>query len=123
MVIKNEDDHYFSRSYFPYGFSLNQNRSLYYYFKNIVYNIPTSYPFTKIKFLITIDEEKIDFEIEDDYLNNEDNCLKSSILDSFDFNYKKLELDLKGFDLSTELFEPEIEIDVIKKPNPNFIFI
>jgi hypothetical protein len=123
MVIKDEDDHYFSRSYFPYGFSLNQNRSLYYYFKNIVYNIPTSYPFTKIKFLITIDEEKIDFEIEDDYLNNEDNCLKSSILDSFDFNYKKLELDLKGFDLSTELFETEIEIDVIKKPNPNFIFI
>jgi hypothetical protein len=123
MNIVDEKYSYFSNSYFPYGFSFSQNRSLYYYFKNIVYNIPTNYPFTEIKFLVTIDEGKIDFEIQDDYLNNEDNCLKSSILDSFDFNYKLLELELKNFDLTSELFEPETEIDVIRKTNSNFILI
>ncbi len=121
--IIEDDDLYFSRSYFPYGFSFSQNRSLYYYFKNIVYNIPTSYPFTEIKFVVTLDNEKIDFEIQDDYLNNENNCLKSSILDCFDFNYKLLEKELKSFDLTLELFEPEKEMDVLKKTNSNFIFI
>lgn len=118
-----DDNLYFSRSYFPYGFSLNENRSLYYYFKNIVYNIPPTYPFTEIRFQVVLNDNVVDFEIQDDYLSNEDNCLKSPILDAYDFNYKSLETELKGSDLTLELLEEDFEIDAIRRTNPNFIFI
>ena len=118
-----DDNLYFSRSYFPYGFSLNQNRSLYFYFKNIVYNIPPTYPFTEIKFSVKLNDNKVEFDIKDDHLNNEDNCLKSPILDAYDFNYKTLEKELKDSDLTLELFDEDFELELIKRPNPNFIFI
>lgn len=122
--IPNENStSFFSLSFFPYGFSLSQNRSLYYYFKNIVYNIPPTYPFTEIKFKIRFQENVLDFDIEDDYLNNQDDCLKSAILDAFDFDYQSMNEILKKSDLTYELINKSSEIDFLKKPNGNFIII
>lgn len=41
----------------------------------------------------------------------------------YDFNYKSLETELKGSDLTLELLEEDFEIDAIRRTNPNFIFI
>lgn len=97
----------FEFSKFPYGHSWSQGKLIYFYFKHIVDRIPTSYPFTWIKFDIQITERnEILFEIEDDYLNNEKNILKSLILDCFDFDLVKFESVAKKMDLEKYILNP-----------------
>jgi len=97
----------FNISKFPYGYSNNQGKLLYFYFKHIVDRIPSNYPFTWIKFNVEIsDKTEIDFTIEDDYLNNDNDILKSAILDSFDFNLTEFETILNKMDLEKYILNP-----------------
>jgi hypothetical protein len=97
----------FTTSKFPYGHSNNQGKLLYFYFKHIVDRIPSSYPFTWIKFNIEVsDKDEINFTIEDDYLNNNDDVLKSAILDSFNFNLTEFESILNKMDLEKHILNP-----------------
>jgi hypothetical protein len=123
--IRNTEDEkdFFSVSNFPYGYSLSQDRSLYYYFKRIVYSIPTSYPYNKISFNVSKEDGKIDFAVTDDYLNNSDDCLKSVILDLYDFDLVSFENEIKKMDLDVELLNPDDDIEFLKKRNKDFLIV
>lgn len=123
--LPHEDDSFdfFSTSFFPYGYSFSCYRSEYYYFKNIVYNIPSNYPFNKITFKINKENQKIDFDIEDDYRGFDTDFLKSIILDCFDFDLNKLISELKIHDLDLELLNPSQDIEILKNKNNNFIIL
>jgi hypothetical protein len=105
-----KEDSLFSTSEFPYGYSNNQGKLLYFYFKHIVDRIPTNYPFTWIIFNVEVSEKnEIDFTIEDDYLNNNGDILKSAILDCFDFNLTVFESILNKMDLEKSILNPSEE--------------
>jgi hypothetical protein len=114
----------FNFSEFPYGYSNGQGKLLYFYFKHIVDRIPSSYPFTWIKFNVLISEDnKIDFTIEDDYLNNNNNLLKSAILDCFDFNLIEFESILNKMDLEKYILNPSEQPQLDNISVKDFIII
>ena len=105
-----KEDSLFSTSEFPYGYSNSQGKLLYFYFKHIVDKIPTNYPFNWIIFNVEVSEKnEIDFTIEDDYLNNNGDILKSAILDCFDFNLTDFESILNKMDLEKYILNPSEE--------------
>lgn len=114
----------FDFSEFPYGYSNGQGKLLYFYFKHIVDRIPSSYPFTWMKFHVEIlEENKIDFTIEDDYLNNNNNILKSAILDCFDFNLMEFESVLNKMDLEKYILNPSEQPQLESISVKDFIII
>jgi hypothetical protein len=115
---------YFKLSSFPFGYSLSEGKSIYFYFKYITNKIPPTYPFNWIKYKIKIsDSGKIDFDIEDDYINNQDNILKSVILDVFNFNIMEFESEAKKMDLEQMILNPSHQEQILEKPVPDFIII
>ena len=60
------------------------------------------------------ENNNIDFEIEDNYINNQNNILKSSILDNFDFNLQNFENETKKMDLEHLILNPS-EIENLSK--------
>lgn len=119
-----DTSNYFKLSLFPFGYSWNEGKSLYFYFKHITNKIPTSYPFNWITYKIKISElGKIDFDIEDDYINNQDNVLKSVILDVFNFNISEFEFEAKKMDLEQMILNPSHHEQILEKPVPDFIII
>jgi hypothetical protein len=72
---------------FPWGSSWSEGKLLYFYFKLITYKIPSTYLFDWIKYKVEINSNnEVDFTIEDNFINNQNDVLKSAILDCFDFN-------------------------------------
>lgn len=112
-------------SEFPYGYSLNQGRLLYYYGKHIFYSIPPTYHTECLILKLTKDkneEDDIDFKVYDIH-GNEDEILTSAILDVYDFDMSWLENEIKKVDWSVELTNPLIEYDFIKKINKDLVVI
>jgi hypothetical protein len=101
---------------FPYGYSLNQGRLLYYYGKYIAYNFSPSIAEPKISLTLTNDESEEDKLIsvftDNPYPNDE---LKSYLLDMFDFNYEKLNKEIKKVDLSLEITNPLEDFECLKR--------
>lgn len=112
-------------SEFPHGVSLDQGRILYYYGKHIVYNIPPNSPFTKLTFDLSYDNKNEDlfFNVYDDMNEEYDEKLKSSILDSFDFDYSTLKKEIKKVDWSLELTDPLNDFECVKKIQKDFLII
>jgi hypothetical protein len=113
-------------SEFPYGYSLNQGRDLYYYGKYIFYNIPSNYPITTLTF--TLSKEKNDdgeqkFVVFDEFFKSEDERLQSAVLDVFDFNYNLLNEKMKKVDWSIELTNPLEEHEELKEIVKDFIIL
>jgi len=118
------ESNYFRTSSFPYGYSWSEGKSLYFYFKHITNKIPTSYPFNWITYDIKISETgKIDFNISDDYINNQDDVLKSIILDVFDFNITEFESEAKKMDLEQIILNPNYSEFLLNKEVSDFIII
>lgn len=115
---------YFSTSSFPFGYSWSEGKSIYFYFKYITNKIPPTYPFNWITYNVKIsDSGKIDFTIEDDYINNEDDVLKSVILDLFDFNITEFESEAKKMDLEQMILNPSHNEKIFETPVSDFIII
>jgi len=108
-------------SEFPHGYSLSQGRLSYYYGKYIMYNIPANYPVVELTMSISKDEEK--FLVYDGFYKNEDNRLRSAILDVFDFDMTWLESELKKVDWTIEVTNPLSEYDFLKKNVKDFLII
>lgn len=95
------------QSEFPYGYSLNNGRSAFYYCEYIANQLFPSIKATNmsIKYTDIIDEETNDPIIEiisnSPYLNSK---IKSMVLDVFDFNISRFEIKyLKNYDLMNDL--------------------
>lgn len=118
------NDSSISISKFPFGYSLNQGRLLYYYAKNIIYSIPTNYFFNSLSLTLStkknIEENLRIFNLETE---EEDLTLKSSILDSFDFEMGWIENEIKKVDWSFEVNHPLNDLDFLKTKNSDFIII
>lgn len=116
FVIKTEFSDLVCMSHFPHGYSLNQGRSIYYYSKRIMYSIPSNYPTNSIT--ITIDKnEKEDslIEVYNNFDEENDSVLKSSILDQLDFNFDGLDSEMKKMDWSFELTNPLEDFNILKE--------
>lgn len=119
-----DNTNYFKLSSFPFGYSWIEGKSLYFYFKHITNLIPTSYPYTWITYNVKIsDTGKIDFTINDDYINNENDILKSVILDIFDFNITEFLSEAKKMDLEQMILNPNYDEPVLKKSVKEFVIV
>jgi hypothetical protein len=112
-------------SEFPHGHSLSQCRLLFYYTKHIVYNIPSNYPFSGLKFEVPIDKEKLesDFKVFNIHTEEYDKTLKSSILDIFDFDTSVISNEIKKVDCYVEITNPLDEYSFLKERVKDFIII
>lgn len=118
-----QDGPFVYSSHFPFGHSLSPNRIYYYYFKNIVYNIPSDYFFHKIIFTCRLESFKLEFDIWDDFNSEFTDSLKSAILDCFDFDLVSFKEELKKNQLDFELIDPSKDLELLKKKKPNFIIV
>lgn len=111
---KSENTHRPSTSEFPHGHSLSQGRTLYYYSKFIGYNISREVIGTKLSIELNNSKEKpIEFISVDWYEHDEK--LESYVLDTFDFNFEKLNENIKKMDLSLEVTNPIEDFDFLKE--------
>ena len=118
------NDSLFTLSDFPWGCSWSRGKLLYFYFKFITYKIPTTYVFDWIKYKVEIDESgKLEFEVYDNFLNNQNNVLKSAILDCFDFNLHEFELFAKKMDLEHLILNPSEKENISEISVKDFIIV
>jgi hypothetical protein len=112
-------------SEFPHGHSFNQGRLLFYYTKHIVYNIPSNYPFSGLKFEVPTDKEKLesDFKVFNIHTEDYDETLKSAILDIFDFDTSTISNEIKKVDCYVEVTNPLDEYPFLKEKIKDFIII
>jgi hypothetical protein len=112
-------------SEFPYGHSLSQGRLLFYYTKHILYNIPSNYPFSGLKFEVPTDKEKLesDFKVFNIHTQDYDETLKSAILDIFDFDTSTISNEIKKVDCYVEVTNPLDEYPFLKEKIKDFIII
>jgi hypothetical protein len=112
-------------SEFPHGYSLSQGRLLYYYTKHIVYNIPSNYPFSGLRFEVPTDKEKLEsnFKVYNTHTEEYDETLKSSILDVFDFDTSIINNEIKKVDCYVEVTNPLDEYSFLKERVKDFIII
>ena len=121
-----EKDEMVFTSEFPYGYSLNQGRDLYYYGKYIFYNIPSNYPITSLTLTLTKEKSEDGDQkliVFDEFFKSEDERLQSAILDVFDFDYDRLSEKMKKVDWSIELTNPLEEHEELKEVVKDFIII
>jgi hypothetical protein len=122
-VSEIDDDSLVLCSEFPHGHSLEMGRLLYYYGKKITYSIPSTYPFTSIVMTIPFKNQEEDFSVYDNFLEDNDESLKSAILDIFDFDMTDLNKKLKEVDFYDEILNPLSDYDFLKERNKDFFVI
>jgi len=113
-------------SEFPHGYSLSQGRSLYYYGKHIMYNIPTNYPVSMLTFKLSTekdDEGDYKFYVINNTSNTEDDYLKSVILDVFNFDLSWIESEMKKVDWYNEILNPLEDYSFLTERIKDFIII
>ena len=114
----------FTLSEFPWGSSWNQGKLLYFYFKLITYKIPSTYVFDWLKYKVEVSSDnQIDFTIEDNFVNNHNDVLKSAILDCFDFNLYDFETHARKMDLENLILNPFKKEDISEISVKDFIII
>ena len=103
--IKSDELSYISE--FPNGFSFDQGKSLYYLIKKMFYQIPSNYMMTTLT--ITVDETKKGdgyLDVYNNGLGNDDEVLKSAILDSFTYTKEDIINQMKKVDCNFDLLNP-----------------
>lgn len=120
------DDEIVYQSEFPHGYSFNRGRSLYYYGKNIMYNIPPNYPVKTLTMTLSNIKnfhDEIEFKVFDENSETYDISLESAIRDVFNFDTTKIESEMKKMDLSLELTNPTNDFEILKAKVGDFIII
>lgn len=110
-------------SEFPHGHSLEMGRLLYYYGKKITYSIPSTYPYTSVVMTIPSSNPEENFSVYDNFLESEDDSLRSAILDVFDFDMTDLNKKLKEVDFYDEITNPLSDYDFLKERNEDLFII
>lgn len=110
-------------SEFPHGYSLDMGRLLYYYGKKITYSIPSTYPYTSVVMTIPSNNPEDNFSVYDNFLESEDESLKSAILDVFDFDMTELNKKLKEVDFYEEITNPLSDYEFLKERDKDFFII
>ena len=110
-------------SEFPHGYSLDMGRLLYYYGKKITYSIPSTYPYTSVVMTISSKNHEETFSVYDNFLESEDESLRSAVLDVFDFDMTDLNKKLKEVDFYDEILNPLSDYEFLKEGNKDFFVI
>jgi hypothetical protein len=110
-------------SEFPHGYSLDMGRLLYYYGKKITYSIPSTYPYTSVVMTISSKNPEENFSVYDNFLESEDDSLRSAVLDVFDFDMTDLNKKLKEVDFYNEILNPLSDYEFLKERNKDFFVI
>ena len=90
-----------------------------------MYNIPSNYPFSGLRFEVPTDKEKMESNFKVYNIHNEeyDENLRSSILDVFDFDTSVISNEIKKVDCYVEVTNPLDEYSFLKKRVKDFIII
>jgi len=109
-------------SNFPFGYSLEMGRILYFFAKRLVYNIPPNYVFDKL--IVTIKKNKSDIDI---LFEEEDGTvletLNSLFLDCTDLSLQKFKKEVVQSNWTEELKCYEKDLDFLKKKLKGVILI
>jgi hypothetical protein len=109
-------------SHFPFGYSLDMGRLLYFFAKKLVYNIPPNLIFEKL--LVTVRRDKgqmnISFQEEDGTVLE---TLNSLFLDCADLNVQKFRKEVIESNWSEELKFYEKDLDFLKNKIKGIISI
>jgi hypothetical protein len=109
---------------FPHGYSLPQGRSLHYYGKMISYNLSGISLCTELEMqLYTRKNELREMMFDLSCKDFSEESLKSFILDTFDFNYSKMENDISEMDLTEEVLNPLNEFPCVRNKVDSDLFI
>jgi len=123
-LTDNTNHSLFTLSDFPWGSSWSEGKLLYFYFKLITYKIPSTYLFDWIKYKVEINSNnEVDFTIEDNFINNQNDVLKSAILDCFDFNLHEFETQAKKMDLEQLILNPFNKESILDISVKDFIIV
>lgn len=109
-----------SKSEFPFGYSFDQGKSLYYYAKHIVFNLQSKYTWDKLTISIPKENFENELEIFVDTCDTSNQSLKSAILDAFEFNYSIFEKKLDESDWWVSIGE-SLDPAVVKTLNEDFV--
>lgn len=109
-----------SKSEFPFGYSFDQGKSLYYYAKHIVFNLQSKYTWDKLTISIPKENFENELEIFVDTCDTSNQSLKSAILDSFEFNYSSFEKKLDESDWWVSIGET-LDPTAVKTLNEDFV--
>lgn len=100
------------KSDFPNGYSLRMGKRLFFYAKHIAYNLQAKYHWNKLSITICEKDHENTFEIYTDDCEEQNHNVRSSILDSFDFNFSWID---KNY------LNENFENDFLKKVNSDFV--
>lgn len=109
------------KSQFPFGYSKDMGKTMYYYAKHLAYNLQTKYNWDKISMSLSKEKNEDRFEIYLDVCDQSNENIKSSILDSFDFNYASFDKKLQDCEWWRTITEENYEYDFVKKLNEDFV--
>lgn len=109
-------------STFPYGYSLDSGRILYYFAKFLVYNIPPNFVFEKIILSSSHDDYKFSFNFFDAE-NNPLQDLDSLFLDCLDLSVEKFRKNILDSDWLNEIENQENDLPFLKKKIGGIVLI
>lgn len=105
-VVSIIEDESVSQSQFPYGYSFNQGKSLYFFIKKIFYSLPSNYPFTSLNISVDVDKKENFIKVFNLFNQDYDEIIESAILDSLDFNIQQVTEKMKKMDSDFDLLNP-----------------
>lgn len=116
------DEKLITVSSFPFGYSLRAGRGLYYLAKNITYNLQLKSVWNTIKIIISNKDNEERFKIFSDCTDNQDETLRSAILDCFDFNLEEIEKNFRKSDW-LKCTKEKSELEFVKKINSELVIV
>lgn len=105
---------------FPFGYSYKQGKSLYYYAKHIAFNLQSKHSWDKLTMCISKENVEENIQVYVDSCQTENESIKSSILDAFEFNYTSFEKSLDNSDWWA-LISENMDPSVVKSLNEDLI--
>lgn len=117
-----ENENLIISSNFPYGYSLDMGRILYFFAKNLVYNIPPNFIFEKILVSVEANDEEFNFSFKNEYNENEES-LNSLFLDCVNTNIEKFRKDLLKSNWQEEVNFTEKDLDFLKTKIKGLILV
>lgn len=109
-------------SSFPFGYSLDMGRLLYYYAKKLIYNIPPAFLYDEIILEIKRENNILVLKFHDIH-GNPIQELDSVFLDCVDFNLEKFKKEVLENNWLEELEFQENDLEFLKKPIEGIIYI
>lgn len=121
--INSEFKSMISLSEFPYGYSNDMGKKLFYYAKHIGYNLQSKYHWEKLRIEIPKENFEENFKLFLDVCDESNSKIKSAILDSFDFNFESFTKKLNNREWEKPILFENYEFEFLKEINDDLVIV